>query len=125
MHFSTNIKFLRELSGYTQKQLEEILNLKKGSYSAYESKSVYPRMPIILDLNDLFAQYYKGLTLDKFIRHDLRIEEEPSIEDLNEGKTDAIANLKTKDIGTMKILFSDKNIGKELMDKYIESIVYI
>lgn len=121
MHFSSNIKFLRELSGYTQRQLEDLLNLKKGSYSAYESKSVYPRMPIILALNDLFAQYYQGLTLDDLIKKDLRIAEEENSSPIQENE---VNDDEQKDLDTLKKMFLDDDLGATLMDKYIKAITY-
>lgn len=63
---SKNIKFLRNVKGYTQEQLAEKLGIKRSLLGAYEEARADPRLNTLLKLSDQFHT-----TVDILISKDL------------------------------------------------------
>ena len=67
-----NISHCRKRAGMTQKQVAEILKVTQGNVSSWESGRIYPPVPTLIKLSDMF-----GCTVD-----DLLICRERATEDL-------------------------------------------
>jgi len=69
MHIHQNIKYLRKLKGWTQKDLSEKIDKTYITVGDYERGKIYPPLPILLRLCELF-----NLSLDQLVLQDLSAE---------------------------------------------------
>lgn len=65
---STNMKYLRNYYGYTQRQLAEILHISRSAYATVETGRRTPKLDLLVQLSDLFN-----------IRIDIFFEENPQV----------------------------------------------
>lgn len=63
MPLGDRLKNLRKNDGYTQMEVAEILDVKRGTYIAYEYGKCNPRIHILLKLCDLYALNISELIL--------------------------------------------------------------
>lgn len=54
IYFPSNLRFLRLLNGYTQKELSSFLHISRQGYSNYEHARRFPSMDILFSLCALF-----------------------------------------------------------------------
>ena len=66
MSFGTNLQYLRKLTGLTQEKLSERLHVSRQTVSRWETDDIFPEMPKLLELCDLFS-----CKLDALVREDL------------------------------------------------------
>ena len=69
MHIHQNIKHLRKRKGWTQKDLSEKIDKTYITVGDYERGKIYPPLPILLRLSELF-----GLSLDQLVLQDVSAE---------------------------------------------------
>ena len=69
MHIHQNIKYLRKRKGWTQKDLSEKIDKTYITVGDYERGKIYPPLPILLRLCELF-----NLSLDQLVLQDLSAE---------------------------------------------------
>ncbi|WP_235605018.1 helix-turn-helix domain-containing protein, partial [Enteractinococcus helveticum] len=63
MKLAEDIKEQRELKGWSQEELTNILKVSRQSVSKWESAKNYPSLDILIAMSDLF-----GITLDHLIK---------------------------------------------------------
>lgn len=54
MKFNERLKYQRELCGYTQKQMAELVGITPRSYQRYESGEREPNIDTLVQIADLF-----------------------------------------------------------------------
>lgn len=52
--FRKNLRNLRKENGYTQQELADMLKLNRSIITAYESGKAFPKLPILIELADIF-----------------------------------------------------------------------
>lgn len=57
-----NISHCRKMAGLTQKQVAEALNVTQGNVSSWESGRIYPTVPALVKMSDMF-----GCTIDELL----------------------------------------------------------
>ena len=65
MKLAEAIKEQRELKGWSQEELANILKVSRQSVSKWESAKNYPSLDILIAMSDLF-----GITIDHLIKGD-------------------------------------------------------
>jgi transcriptional regulator with XRE-family HTH domain len=66
---ANNLKTLRKTKDWTQEKTAKHLDIKLGSYQAYEEERSVPKLDVLVRIADLY-----GITVDKLLRERIKLE---------------------------------------------------
>lgn len=66
INLQQNLKYLRKLSGKTQQEMADVLNMEKGTYASYEEGRCSPKIMGLITISD-----YYGTSIDVLVRKDI------------------------------------------------------
>lgn len=117
LHFSNNLKFLRNNLNLTQSEVAEHLNISQGTYANYEAGKREPDYSLLLKISSFF-----NTPLDYLLLHDLKKQNFDFNINLNNYLIKDLINLKKKYENLLNNINNDINKRIQELDKYIASI---
>ena len=66
INLQQNLKYLRKLSGKTQQEMADAMNIEKGTYASYEEGRCSPKIDGLITISD-----YYGTSIDVLVRKDI------------------------------------------------------
>lgn len=62
-NFANNLKYYRELTSRTQREMAELLNMTVNAYQQYEYGKREPRLSVLIEISDIL-----NVSLDELVR---------------------------------------------------------
>ena len=88
IYFSTNLRFLRKVNGFTQKELAVLLHIDRSTYAYYEIGKTKPSFHAAAWL----ARFYQ-VTLDELLTMNLKTLGEPKLAKIYQGSLEILLGL--------------------------------
>lgn len=105
MHFSSNIKLLRNRKGRTQDDVSSFLNMKRSTLSGYENEVAEPNFEALL----IFSKYFH-VSIDTLIKVDLSKLSESILSQIEQGYDAYVSGGKLRVLATTVDAGNNENI---------------